>query len=45
MPVKSLKDNSSFILDVDGIFVAIGHKPNTDLFKNKLELDGEGYKG
>ena len=41
--VKSLKDNSSFILDVDGIFVAIGHKPNTDLFKNKLELDGEGY--
>ena len=30
-------------LDVDGIFVAIGHKPNTDLFINKLELDNEGY--
>ena len=41
--VKSLKDNTSSVLDVDGIFVAIGHKPNTDLFINKLELDDEGY--
>ena len=41
--IKSLKDNSISLLDVDGIFVAIGHKPNTDLFKNKLELDDEGY--
>ena len=37
--IQSLKDNSISILDVDGIFVAIGHKPNTDLFMNKLELD------
>ena len=41
--IKSLNDNSSSLLDVDGIFVAIGHKPNTDLFLNKLELDNEGY--
>ena len=41
--IKSLKDNSSSLLNVDGIFVAIGHKPNTDLFINKLELDNEGY--
>lgn len=30
-------------LTVDGVFLAIGSKPNTDLFKGKLELDNEGY--
>ena len=30
-------------LTVDGIFIAIGHKPNTDLFKGQLEMDSEGY--
>lgn len=29
--------------ETDGLFVAIGHKPNTDLFKGKLELDDVGY--
>jgi thioredoxin reductase (NADPH) len=28
---------------VDGLFVAIGHTPATELFKGQLELDGEGY--
>jgi len=28
---------------VDGVFVAIGHRPNTDIFKGKLRLDDEGY--
>lgn len=28
---------------IDGIFIAIGHKPNTDLFKGKLDMDEEGY--
>lgn len=28
---------------VDGIFIAIGHKPNTDMFKSALKTDGEGY--
>jgi len=27
----------------DGLFVAIGHSPNTDLFKNQLEMDKDGY--
>jgi thioredoxin reductase (NADPH) len=30
-------------LPVSGLFVAIGHKPNTDIFKNELEMDQKGY--
>lgn len=28
---------------IDGVFIAIGHKPNTDLFKDLLDMDDEGY--
>ncbi|MGE6221603.1 thioredoxin-disulfide reductase [Nubsella zeaxanthinifaciens] len=30
-------------LDIDGFFVAIGHKPNTDMFKGWLDMDDTGY--
>ena len=30
-------------INIDGFFVAIGHKPNSDLFKDKLELSKTGY--
>lgn len=30
-------------LNVDGVFIAIGHKPNTDLFKGLLDMDETGY--
>ncbi len=30
-------------LEVDGLFVAIGHKPDTDLFKDTIDLDRKGY--
>lgn len=40
-----IKDLSSNIkdLNLDGVFVAIGHKPDTDIFKGKIELDKKGY--
>lgn len=37
------KTNETSQLATDGVFVAIGHKPNTDLFKGQLELDQKGY--
>ena len=43
LKLKNLKNLSSDYLEVDGIFIAIGHKPNTNLFLNQLELDEEGY--
>ncbi len=30
-------------LDLDGVFVAIGHKPDTEIFKNQIALDEKGY--
>ncbi|MEC3874783.1 thioredoxin-disulfide reductase [Chryseobacterium salviniae] len=30
-------------IDVDGIFIAIGHKPNTDIFAGQIDLDENGY--
>ena len=37
------KTKESQTLDVKGFFVAIGHKPNTDLFKGALDMDETGY--
>jgi len=40
--IESMLDGSTKQLDVFGMFVAIGHKPNTDLFKGQLEMK-DGY--
>lgn len=37
------KTNETSLFAADGLFVAIGHKPNTDLFVGQLELDLKGY--
>ena len=33
----------NFNLDCDGVFIAIGHKPNSGLFSNQLDLNEAGY--
>ena len=40
--LKNVKDNSFNEIQVDGVFIAIGHKPNTDIFTNQLEMKN-GY--
>lgn len=41
--VRNVKTDEVTDVVVDGIFVAIGHDPNTSLFKDQLNLDDEGY--
>jgi thioredoxin reductase (NADPH) len=41
--LKNVKTGALTEMKVDGIFVAIGHSPNTAIFKGKVEMDEEGY--
>ena len=41
--LRNLKTGSQTELKVEGVFIAIGHKPNTELFKGLLELNEVGY--
>ena len=41
--LKDTKTGESETLDMGGVFVAIGHEPNTELFKNQVEMDENGY--
>ena len=41
--LKSAKDGSTREIDVHGVFIAIGHRPNTDFVKGQLEMDDTGY--
>ncbi len=41
--VKNLQTGAASLVEAQGLFVAIGHKPNTELFAGKLELDAKGY--
>jgi len=41
--LKNTKTGELSDLTIDGVFIAIGHKPNTDMFKGQLEIDSDGY--
>jgi thioredoxin reductase (NADPH) len=42
--LRNVNDNTLTTFDdVTGVFMAIGHKPNTDLFKDILQMDDVGY--
>lgn len=41
--IRNIQTKQETILKVGGLFVAIGHEPNTELFKNQIDLDDEGY--
>lgn len=40
--IKNVEDNSTKELELDGVFIAIGHSPNTSIFKRQLEMN-HGY--
>ena len=40
---KGQSDEEKVDIKIDGFFLAIGHKPNTDIFKPQLQLDDNGY--
>ena len=43
LKIKNLKSNEVTELKIDGLFIAIGHDPATELFKDQLDMDKEGY--
>ena len=40
---KGEADEKQYDLPIDGFFLAIGHKPNADIFRGKLDMDSTGY--
>lgn len=43
LKIRNLKSNEESVKDFTGLFVAIGHLPRSELVKNQIDLDGEGY--
>jgi len=41
--LKNVKSGEESVLETDGVFVAIGHRPNTDIFEGILDRDENGY--
>ena len=41
--LKNVKTGLTKQLDADGVFIAVGHKPNTGLFESWLDIDDDGY--
>lgn len=43
LKIRNLKSNEESVKDFTGLFVAIGHLPRSELVKDQIDLDGEGY--
>src|SRR5690349_3219108 len=43
LKLRNVKTEQTSELKIDGLFVAIGHNPNTDIFKGQIDLDSHGY--
>ncbi len=43
LQVRNVKTNDLRQMDIDGVFIFIGHYPNSDLYKGQLEMDEVGY--
>ncbi len=41
--IKNVKTGTERKIDITGFFVAIGHQPNTEIFKGQLDMDEQGY--
>jgi thioredoxin reductase (NADPH) len=41
--LRNIKTDAESTINVDGVFIAIGHSPNTDIFKGQLDMDDAGY--
>ena len=41
--LRNLKSNEVTDFKTDGVFVAIGHEPNTQIFQGQIEMDANGY--
>lgn len=41
--IKNTLNDETRLIDASGVFIAIGHKPNTDIFAGQLEMDENGY--
>ena len=41
--VRNTKDDSTTDIDLDDVFIAIGHNPNTEIFQGQIDLDEKGY--
>ena len=43
MKLKNLKTGAESVLNCAGVFIAIGHVPNTEIFKGQIEMGDNGY--
>ena len=41
--IKNTKTNETSSIELDGVFVAIGHDPATQIFRDQVEMDEDGY--